>query len=412
MKQPTSSLLIITEDSPKSYSPSGERIRHLALASSSIFSSVVILALKAEKQKKTVKKHGFPVSLCEINFSRAVLFPLSAFFDPVKMLMFLVHGLILCRRIEPSHLLISMPPLETGVSAWFISKLHRSKLVIDIRDDWESAANNQLKQYFPAKLIKLLLVIANRIYASAFMVLAVNQTIAHTIQKRVDTAKILLVPNGAETSVFKPESSDVRTKRRLDYTLPLDKIILVYCGSGVNPYYRLDLVLWSIKTLPKDTVKNLFFVFYVYNGLSKLDKLRRQLKIPEEVVQIRSPLPRSKLAKVLSACDVGLVPFDAKQYLLCAISTKLYEYLSSGLYVICSGPKGGELDSFFLANPPLGFFTVPSVSGFAFVFQQIVERTEVLYNNGFRESQHAFIREHYDRKHIMGQAVRVIQASS
>jgi glycosyltransferase involved in cell wall biosynthesis len=303
-----------------------------------------------------------------------------------------------------------MPPLETGVAAWLISRLFHNRLLIDIRDDWESALGVQLKRYFPGALISLLSRISGKIYAGTSVILAATQGIAETIRKRGITTKMFLASNGADTGVFKVQSNDSRTKAKLDYGLPTDKVLIAYCGSGINPYYRLDKVLLTIRMLSKDVLQRLFFVFYVYNGRDRLDKLKSKLGIPDGVLEIRGPLPRKKLAQVLSACDVGLVPFDSKRYLLCARSTKMYEYLSSGLYVVSSGPKGGELESFFSRNPDLGSFIVPSVSNLSVAFRRLAKKAGDLYGSTARESRHAFIREHYDRGHTMRKAARAIRA--
>lgn len=406
------SLLIISADSPESYSPSGERIRHLAVQSGLIFRGVAILSLKATKRREAARRNGSTVVLYEINFSRAMPFPFSAFFDPIMMLMFLVHGFILYRRIKPSYVLASVPPLEAGLSAWIISRLHGNKSVIDVRDDWESAIDVQLRKYFPKTLIGLLSALAKRTYDSARVMFAVTQTISKTIRKRGITTPVFLVPNGADTRVFKPTDVDVRIKKRSDWALPTDKTIIVYCGSAMNPYYRLDLTLRAIRGLPQNIVQNLLFVFYVYNGFDWLENLKHKLAIPDGAIEVRSPLPRSQLADVLSVCDVGLVPFDAEHYLLCARSTKLYEYLSSGLFVLCSGPKGGELDSFLSANPDLGLFTLPSVSDLVSAFRNVAERTENMYNDFYRKKRHAFIKANYDRRGTMRRAVSLMEEGS
>ena len=400
--------MIVAQASPESYGPAGERLRHLALASGLMFDRVTVLTLRANKKENMRRRHQSAVSFCAINFTRAMPFPLSAFFDPVKMLMLLVHGLFLSQRIKPSHVLASMPPLETGLSAWILAKLKHVTLLIDLRDDWESAASVQLKRYFSKASVAVLSMIAKKIYSHAFAIFAVTRTIAEMVQKRGVETKVLLVPNGADTNVFVPLDQEVRKKMRQEYELPLDKIVVVYCGSGINPYYRLDLTLSSIKRLAKEVASKVFFVFYVYNGVDRLQKLQHELGIPESQLEIRNPLPRNQLANVLAACDVGLVPFDAKPYLLCARSTKIYEYLSSGLYVICSGPKGGELDVLLSSNAELGMFVLPSVENFAKAFRFVSEGGGDSLSEDLKSLRHSFIRENYDRRNTMEKALNTL----
>jgi len=408
MGHDNSSFLIITGSSPESHSPSGERLRHLAIASSSRFDQVAVLALRKTPRDNKREREESRVSVFTINFTRGVPYPLSVLLDPVKVLMFLMHGLVLCRRIRPSHILASMPPLETGVSAWILTKLAGIPLFVDLRDDWEAAASFQLKRYFPEVSAKILLAIAKEIYSSASAILAVTETIAETTRRRNVGTSVLLVPNGADSELFAQADAKTRRRIRQECGLPLDKIVVAYCGSGVNPYYRLDMTLSSVKALPKEVAERVFFVFYVYNGIENLKRLQSQLGIPENRLEIRRPLPRSQLAEVLAACDVGLVPFDAKPYLLCARSTKIYEYLSSGLYVICSGPKGGELDVLLSANDALGMFVSPSVENFVKAFRLVSENTEDFLSEDLKSLRHSFIRENYDRQNMMRKAVDML----
>ncbi len=184
--------------------------------------------------------------------------------------------------------------------------------------------------------------------------------------------------------------------------------MILYSGSGINPYNRLDVVLSSLKMLPAEIVSKIFLVFYVYGGLEDLEGHRCALGLPDDLVEIRAPLARADLAEVMAACDIGVVPFDAKPYLLCARSTKLYEYLSAGLYVIGSGPQGGELDRFLYAHSSLGFFTLPSVEGFSDAFQNVLRNNADMFDDALRNLRHSFIKENYDRRKIMTKALETL----
>ena len=404
-------LLIITEHPPKSYRPSGERILHVALAGGSVFESVIVLSLRGERkrdQQGQSERRETRVSLKAVNFVRGMLYPLVDIFDPIKFLVFLVHGFLMTRRYKPLCIFASIPPFETGVSAWLLSKLKPSILVIDLRDDWESAVGTQLRRFFPAAVFNVLATITNRVYSSAFVIFAVTETIADTVRGRGVATQTVLVPNGADTSVFVPKSESFRVKIRTKYNLPLDKVIAVYCGSGTASYYRLDRVLSSVKLLSQEVKDRIYVVFYVFSGSKKLQRMQRVLEISDNVLEIRDPLPRKSLAEVLGVCDVGLLPFDDVAYLLCARSTKLYEYLSSGLYVVSSGPKGGELEALFSDNPAFGLFIHPSAKNFAVSVRHVLKKGKNLFSGDLRRLRHSFVEKHYNRKAIMKKAMKTL----
>jgi len=398
----------MTEDSPRSFSPAGERIRHMAQAGTQFFDKVWILALGVSKSN--LRKQAAPrILLYELKWTRGLPYPISGFFDPIKALLFFLSGLTLSTRDHFSHILASMPPVEAGTSAWILAKLTRKKLIVDLRDDIESSMEANLSRYIPIELIRPLFKLTKRVYSSSETVFAATQTIANTTRERKVYTSIRYVPNGADTSLFQPQNKETQKKTRRKYSLPSGKVIIVYVGSGINPYYRLDSVLHALKALSGAAKGRAFCLFYVYNGIEKLNKLKEELKLTEDLVEIREPLPRSSLAEVLATCDIGLVPFDNKSYLLCARSTKLYEYLSSGLCIICSGPRGGELDTFISKYPDLGVFTQPTVEGFAQAISSVMKNSQVFLSEDMKSLRHRFVEDYFDRKKIMMKAMKALQ---
>ncbi len=395
-------LLIIAEHPPGSYSPAGERARHMTLASCAFFDKTIVIT------SGEVKRHekwgvGSKVLLYRTGVVKSVPFPVSALFDPIKFLAFCVYGLLLSTRHKPSHILASMPPIETGASAWFISRLLHKRLVIDYMDDWESSMKTLLTKYIPETLMKPTFKLANFIYSFSTVVLVVTPTLANIVRHRIRNPTLVLAPNGADISIFSCKDTVIRRKIRLKNSIPLDRIVLIYCGSA-NPYYRLDLILLGVKSLPNDVKEKAFFVFYLYNGIERYRRLKTLLRIPDDLVEIRGPVPRSDLSEVMAACDVGLVPFDDKPFLLYATSTKLYEYISVGLYVICSGPSGGELESFFSQNLECGRFVRPRVNDFVRIFGRIINSAH-LFDDDSRNSRHSFITKNYDSEKIMAKTM-------
>ena len=405
--KPEGSLLILTEDSPESYSPAGERVRHMALASSSIFGKAIVLTFGAPR-KRVKREVGPSFLLYSINLTGRLPFPIYAYFEPVKALLFFIYGLILSRRFRFRYIVASMPPLEVGVSACFLAKLLDIKLIVDLRDDWEAAISSQLTRYVPLQLISPLSKLATKIYSFSEGILAITPTLVNTIRQRGIKTPVILTPNGADTSIFFLRGDDARRRIRSRYALPEDRIVMAYCGSGVNPYYRLDLIMSCLRSLPSYVKKRLFVLFYVYNGVDYLNDMKDELGIPDDLIEIRGPLPRSELAELMAACDIGLVPFDDKPYLLYATSTKVFEYLSVGLYVISTGPKKGELDSFFASNTVLGLLVPPTVENLVRVFSEVVKSADGQINDSCRSLRHLFVKENFDRKTVMLKAIQTL----
>lgn len=404
-------ILIVSRQSPEFYGPAGERIRHMALTSGAVFGKALVLALRSNA-KRVTRKVNSNVLLHEVILRRESPFPITAYFDPIKFILLSVHSFSLSLRYRPLYIVASMPPLEVGVSAWLVAKILGINLVVDLRDDWELALERELSRYIPAKLLRPVFWIASKVYSFATAILVATQTIAERIKKRGINTPTILAFNGANTSVFFPRDEASRKEIRIKYALPRNKTVVLYCGSGMNPYYRLDCVLSCVRSMPDDMKGRVFFVFYLYSGIESLRKMKEELAIPDDVVEVREPVPRVVLAEVMAACDVGLVPFNDDPYLLCARSTKLYEYLSAGLYVISCGPKGGELDQVFSLNPQLGSFTLPSTKNLLGVVLRTVKNAAYIFDDSSRFLRHKFILENYERRAIMTKAMRALRSLS
>lgn len=379
----------------------------MASAISMLFEKVIVVALGDSKNIDRQKNES-SFLLYEVHLSRGLPYPLMALFDPIKAGFLFTTAFILSYRYKTKSILALMPPLEVGVSALLLAKLFRVKFTIDLNDDWESALRIQLRGHSPIRLMAPVSWISTRIYSYSSNLLVVTPTLARSIRQRRIKTNIVLAPNGADTSIFLQRDLKERERLKSKYLLPKDKTLVVYCGSGVVPYYRLDLVLSSAKLLPNAIKERIFFIFFLNNGEKHLTQLKEKLNIPDNLVEIRAPLPRTDLADVLAACDVGLVPFDDKQYLLYATSTKVYEYLSSGLYVVASGPKNGELNSIFSSDSGLGLFISPHVQDFVHAFEQITLKGEDSFKDVPRNVRSEFVRRNYDWKNNMAKVIRIL----
>jgi hypothetical protein len=402
-------VLILSGNSPESYAPAGERIRHIALASELVFGKAIILAL-GSKAAKTTGKADSKILLQQLKLKNELPYPITAFFDPLKFMLLSIHSIFLSLRYKVSYIVASMPPLEVGMSGLFTAKLLGVDLIVDLRDDWESAVERNISRYIPEQMLEIVFWLARRVYSSATALIVATSTIAEIAKKRGIEKPTILASNGADTSLFIPQDKATRKKIRTKHALPQNKIIVIYIGSGANVYYRLDYVLSSVCSLPEEVKRHFFFVFYLYDGIEIVKNMKEKLRISDDLVKVRNPVSRVVLAEVMAACDVGLVPFDDERYLLCARSAKLYEYLSTGLYVVGSGPEDGELNQLLSNKSQLGMFCLPSVKNFLNVFLGIIRDKAYIRDVASRSLRHRFIQENYERRMIAVKAMKTIDS--
>jgi len=63
-----------------------------------------------------------------------------------------------------------------------------------------------------------------------------------------------------------------------------------------------------------------------------------------DYVEYFGQMDRERVAGLMRTCDVGVITMDERMSTFCALTTKFFEYLASGMPVIAACPKGGELD--------------------------------------------------------------------
>ena len=99
----------------------------------------------------------------------------------------------------------------------------------------------------------------------------------------------------------------------------------------VYTYYRLDAVLGALRKVihKADNVK-LLMVGYGFNVKAVLN-LSKELGLESRVFYLGSKEDKSELAEILSASDVGLIPYDSNPLWKTTIPAKALEYFACGL---------------------------------------------------------------------------------
>jgi glycosyltransferase involved in cell wall biosynthesis len=219
--------------------------------------------------------------------------------------------------------------------------------------------------------------------------------------------RIYVIPNGIDTSLFKPCENEKCVKRlRKKYRLPYPKTIFIYAGS-IGAAYKIDAVLKGISHLGK---KN-DFMFLIVGRPTLLMTQKRILQAIErlevkETVKVIGPLPVDEIAELQGCCDVGVIPLDDKEFWKCIITLKLFAYLASGLPVLASGPKNGELEK-FLSKYEIGFFIgKPTPQRFREGFRKFLEEKSRIKSMGLRRRK--IMEKFYDRYALSQKIIPII----
>jgi glycosyltransferase involved in cell wall biosynthesis len=205
---------------------------------------------------------------------------------------------------KPDIVIASSPPISTALGAAFISKIKRSKFILDLRDIWPDIGI-ELGLLKRKSIISMLTKIERFILNSASTVLVTAKGDKRNIEKKgVAENKIKVIYNGADTETFKPVNEDEKNNIRKKYNIPLNRIVLIYFGSfnyGMNDIEILG------NTLSKLTHKKEKIFFIAIGDGDNLEEFINNINNTIEYKHISS-LDTEEIAEILSTSDLSLIP--------------------------------------------------------------------------------------------------------
>lgn len=330
-------------------------------------------------------------------------------FDPILLILYFIESLGIIRKHHIRLIISTVPKINNAVAGFLLSKLFRIPHIIDIRDYWETSLFfYPLDKIVPRGLALFFMKTTSMIYRQANSLITVNGTLKNILIKRgVPHDRIYVIPSGADTSLFRPCENDNCVRRlRERYTLPLSKLILVYGGSLVVDY-KFGALLKAVSYLRENDFLLLIIgrPTLLMNNMTIL-QIAKRLGIKGKV-KVMGPLPAVKLAEIFRCCDVGVIPLDDRKSLRHVITAKIFAYLSSGLPVLASGPKNGELEK-FLKTYKVGFFVKETTpKEFADALKTIVREKSKIKGIGLRGRK--IMEKYYDRYTLSRKIIDVIR---
>jgi len=301
----------------------------------------------------------------------------------------------------------SVPMGEPCIGAFLASSLFRRKIVVDVRDEWEDAVINRTQRRLTRSLYRLYRRLFNAIYRKSVLVITVTPTLVKRVKQR-GVRNVHLLPNGADTRVFKPIPEDERMKVRQSLGVQEDDFVIVYAGR-VGWYYRIDVVIRGLHLLVNTQRLRNVKLLVVGSGerVNEYLRLSRSLKLEGNVIFLGEKR-REELARILPACDLGVVPFDDDPIWLSAYTTKIFEYCASRLPVVVSVKPGADLERLVGENG-IGFVTEPMNP------EEMAEAIFEAYRDedrlsAMRQRARRLAVEKFDRQGIAKETARILES--
>jgi glycosyltransferase involved in cell wall biosynthesis len=307
-------------------------------------------------------------------------------------------GLVLARG-RYDALYATSPPLFVGGAALALSVLRRTPMVFEVRDLWPESAV-ALGELRSPRAVALAGKLEKTCYNRARRLVVVTEGIRQRLVERGFGSKLALIPNGANTDLFRPDpAAGVALRTGLGLA---GKFVVLYAGiHGIAQ--GLETALQAAQQL--QAAPDVHFVF-VGEGPKKAELLAMKERLGLANVMMLPERPRSDMPAFLSAADVALVPLRRLELFEGALPSKMFDAWACGCPVILS--IDGEARR-VLKQADAGLFVEPEDAGqMAQAILQLKGDPALLCR--YRDNGRRFVEENYSRQQLASRLERLLLA--
>ncbi len=246
-----------------------------------------------------------------------------------------VAGLV--ARGRPDAVMVMSPPLPLGVAGWLAASSRRAPFVFNIQDVFPDVAV-ELGAITDPRVIRAASWLERFLYRRAAAVTVLSEDLRENVATKLGRhrpERVHVIPNFVDTERIRPAPKE--NAYRDEYGLG-GRTVVMYAGN-VGMSQSLDLVVDAARRhRDRDDL-----VFVVNGGGSALEGLRRSAAGLDNLRFVEMQ-PRDRLAEVLAAADLHLVPLRTG-LARSSVPSKLYSILAAGRPVLASVDAGTEVAS-------------------------------------------------------------------
>lgn len=294
------------------------------------------------------------------------------------------------------YLLVESPPLFLGLSAIWLSRLKRAKLIFNVSDLWPASAvqlNVVRAGSFGHRVGKRLEAFC---YKRSWLVTGQSRSILWDIETRFPRQSTFLLSNGADTSKYGPDKSTAEGRSHLTEE---DEFVVLYAGlHGLAQ--GLGQVIDAAAELREDSFR---FVL-IGDGPQKQQLIQRarQLQLPK--MTFLDPVAADQMPEILASADLIVVPLGMD--IPGAVPSKLYEAMATGRpIVLVAHGEAAEIVHQYKA----GIVVAPGdVHSLALAFREIRDNARLA--SSLAENARLAAVLHFDRRSIAIPFVRYLES--
>jgi colanic acid biosynthesis glycosyl transferase WcaI len=239
---------------------------------------------------------------------------------------------------RPDYLFVESPPLFLGITGYLVAKRWQIPFIFNIADLWPDTVHG-LGLMRAGWILRQAEKLESWLYQQADYITVVTESVRQILikNKQVPANKVLLLPNGVDTQLFKPQAADRVWQASLG--LPHDRHLLLYAGTH-GYAHGMEVILQAAQLLKETPV--LFLLVGGGSDKNRIQQLSEQMQLQN--VLFWSSKPPELIARLYSLSMVGISTFRESPWLACTRAAKTLPILACGKPVLlCGAGEGAQL---------------------------------------------------------------------
>ncbi|MEK6222552.1 MAG: glycosyltransferase family 4 protein [Chloroflexota bacterium] len=288
------------------------------------------------------------------------------------------------------------PPIFQGATAWAVARIKRVKFLFEIRDLWPVFAVAVGVLTNPI-LIRASEWLEKFLYHRADQLMINSPGFLHHIESK-GGKNIALIPNGADASMFNPQSSG--TAYRQVHGLE-GKFVVLYAGAhGMSN--NLSKILEAAKQL--ESIDEIAVVF-VGDGKEKQNLIAQSQKMNLRNIHFLPPVPKTEMGEALAAANICIAILKPIEMYKTVYPNKVFDYLAAGKAIVMSiDGTAREV----VEKAQAGIFADPSnPNEIAAVIEKFAKDKQKTKQMGL--AGRAYLEENFDRAKLAQDLERLMQ---
>jgi glycosyltransferase involved in cell wall biosynthesis len=247
---------------------------------------------------------------------------------------FMVTATLASLRVRrPDVVIATSPQFFTACAGYLVSRLRRAPFVFELRDLWPESirAVGAMKQsWILDGLEKLELFL----YRRATVIIPVTNAFKRNLTVRgIQPAKIHVVTNGADLSLFRPRDKDGELAETLGLT---GKLVAGYIGTH-GLAHALETLLEAAHMLQEEGQQDIHLLF-LGDGASKTALMGRAAELKLTNVTFVDTVSKADVVRYWSLLDASVIHLRRTDLFKTVIPSKLFECMAMGIPVLHGVP--------------------------------------------------------------------------